>query len=238
MIYNNRNLVRINNDIEYLYKYGTQYTIEENDNLYEIAVRFNTSVKKLKELNKLKDNKLKPGQTIIVDNLYNPNNESIYQKYVVKKDDTIYSIAFNYGMTLDEVLEINSMLDPDIKEGDVIYVYNRLPLLNEEIIYTVKQGDSLYSIAKKYNTTVNKIKETNFLKSDNLKVGKKIIIIKEEKPTGELYTIMPGDTLYSLAIKNNTTVNEIKKANNLITNDLIIGQQIIIPKDDRYGKSK
>lgn len=49
---------------------------------------------------------------------------------------------------------------------------------------------------------------------------------------------MPGDTLYSLAVKNNTTVNEIKKANNLITNDLIIGQQIIIPKDDRYGKSK
>ena len=103
---------------------------------------------------------------------------------------------------------------------------------NQEVegIHIVKPGDTLYSIAKKYNTTVDEIKKLNDLTSNALTVGSRLIIptetINEEPGT---YTVKSGDTLYSIASKNNTTVDEIKKINNLTSNNLSIGQQLKLP---------
>ena len=103
---------------------------------------------------------------------------------------------------------------------------------NQEVegIHIVKPGDTLYSIAKKYNTTVDEIKKLNDLTSNTLTVGSRLIIptetINEEPGT---YTVKSGDTLYSIASKNNTTVDEIKKLNNLTSNNLSIGQQLKLP---------
>lgn len=96
----------------------------------------------------------------------------------------------------------------------------------EEGIYIVKQGDSLYSIAKKYNITVNDIKKLNNLVNDELSIGQrlKIPVITND----DYYIVKAGDTLFSIARENNMTVLDLKKLNNLTSNELYIGQKLIV----------
>ncbi|MDD4407208.1 MAG: LysM peptidoglycan-binding domain-containing protein [Bacilli bacterium] len=97
-----------------------------------------------------------------------------------------------------------------------------------EGLYTVTFGDTLYSIARMFNTTIEVIKSANNLTSNILSIGQKLIIpegILEEKK----YTVKFGDTLYSIARTFNTSIEAIKTANNLTSNILSIGQELIIP---------
>lgn len=100
--------------------------------------------------------------------------------------------------------------------------------------YIVKYGDNLYSIARKYNTTVDKLKKYNNLTSNTLSIGQKLYIpatsISEDK--NNYYIVKSKDNLYSIARKYNTSVDMLKKINNLTSNVLSIGQKLIIPSDN------
>ena len=96
--------------------------------------------------------------------------------------------------------------------------------------YTVKSGDSLYQIAKKYNTTVDELKKINNLTSNLLSIGQILKIPIKEDITDDIYIVKSGDSLYQIAKKNNTTVNDIKSINNLVSNTLSIGQKLKIPR--------
>ncbi len=92
--------------------------------------------------------------------------------------------------------------------------------------YTVKSGDSLWSIAKKNNVSVSELKEINGLVSNTLSIGQVLKIpteIKEEIESNT-YVVKSGDNLYKIAQNNNTTVNELIKLNNLTNTNLSIGQ--------------
>ena len=99
---------------------------------------------------------------------------------------------------------------------------------NDENIYTVKKGDSLYSIAQKFNTTVENIKRANNLASNLLSIGQKLKI--PSTLSSNVYIVQKGDSLYKIAQKFNTTVENIKRANNLTSNLLSIGQKLKIPR--------
>ena len=96
--------------------------------------------------------------------------------------------------------------------------------------YLVKSGDTLWSIAKTFNTTVDELKKENGLTSSLLSIGQTLKIpvldIKEPK---NIYIVKKGDTLYSIAKNNSTTVNELIKENSLTNTNLSIGQNLIIP---------
>lgn len=95
--------------------------------------------------------------------------------------------------------------------------------------YTVKRGDTLYSIANQFNTTVQTIKNLNNLTSNNLQIGQVLLVTEKVYPDVSTYIVEKGDTLYSIATKFSTTVQAIKTLNNLTTNALLPGQQIYIP---------
>ena len=96
--------------------------------------------------------------------------------------------------------------------------------------YTVKSGDSLWSIAKKYNVSVSDLKEANGLTSSMLSIGDvlKIPVIEEEVKEN-IYIVKSGDSLYKIAQNYDTTVSEIMKLNNLTSTLLSIGQMLQIP---------
>lgn len=100
--------------------------------------------------------------------------------------------------------------------------------------YVVKSGDSLWSIAKKYNTTVNELKNLNNLSSNTLRIGQSLKIPNQEitKTDDDVYVVKRGDTLYGIANEYNVTVSELKKINNLTTNTLNIGQSLKIPSEE------
>ena len=99
--------------------------------------------------------------------------------------------------------------------------------------YTVQKGDSLWSIAKKFNTTVNELKNINNLTSNTLSIGQTLVLpTKTATPTPSgtnTYIVKSGDSLYKIANQYNTTVNELKQLNNLSSNLLSIGQVLKIP---------
>lgn len=99
--------------------------------------------------------------------------------------------------------------------------------------YTVKAGDTLYSIAKKYNVTVAAIAKANNITNYNLiRVGQVLTIpVKAAPPAVVKYTVKAGDTLYSIARTYNTTVAKIAAANKITNvNAISVGQVLVIPK--------
>ncbi len=157
------------------------------------------------------------------------NNDNIY---TVVKGDTLYSIARKFNTTVDELKRLNNLSSNILSIGQKLII----PTSQETkptTTYTVVSGDTLYSIARKFNTTVDELKRLNNLSSNTLSIGQKLIIptSQETKPT-TTYTVVSGDTLYSIARKFNTTVNELKRLNNLSSNILSIGQKLIIPTSE------
>lgn len=97
--------------------------------------------------------------------------------------------------------------------------------------YTVKSGDSLWNIANKYNTTVNELKTLNNLTTNNLNIGQVLKLPPQNTlNTGIVtYTVKSGDSLWNIASRYNTTVNELKSLNNLTSDNLSIGQVLSLP---------
>ena len=152
-----------------------------------------------------------------------PYEKSGTDYYVVKKGDTLYSIALNNNTTITKLKEINNLITNDLKVGQELLLPGSS---GSELskFYIVKKGDSLYSIALNNNTSIDELKKLNNLNSNLINIGQKIIL-----PSKNKYVVKVGDTLYSIAKKFNTTVNELKKINGLTSNLLNIGQSLILP---------
>lgn len=108
------------------------------------------------------------------------------------------------------------------------------PVGSGQTTYTVKNGDSLWSIANKYNTSVAALKAANNLTTNDLRVGQVLVIptagvIPPSNENNTVYVVLPGDSLYSIANKYNTTVSAIKSLNQLTNDSLRVGQSLLIP---------
>ena len=192
------------------------------------------------------DTNLRPGQVIRIPEMYFKEEEMYlpnYTNYIVKKGDTLYSIARDNNLSVDTIRKDNSLVSDLLSVGQIIKI--RLPEgktieveecfgedytpsvnINPTITYIVKKGDSLYKIANSFNTSVDNIKSINNLKNNNLSIGQVLKI--PSSITNNTYIVKSGDNLYSIAKKYNTTVDNIKKKNNLKSNTLSIGQKLII----------
>ena len=213
---------------------GTRYIVEQKDDLYDIAKRFHTTVNNLKSLNNLHSNLIHTGQILIVNDKYSPSKvREVYREYTVVEGDSIYSIAYLFNMTVRELKDLNNLLSDEVSVGQVLTVNNVSEIVTNSTTYTVRKGDNLYDIARKYHTTVAKLKELNDLSSNLLTIGNQLIIYTDndsEVPLGlKLYTVLPGDNIYRIASRKNTSVKTLKKLNNLTSNILTIGEQLVVP---------
>lgn len=201
------------------------YTVRRGDTLYSIAGRLGTTVQELKRINNIDGNTLSIGQILRVPmESITDDEENIY---VVKAGDTLYQIAIDNNTTVDELKLLNNLTNNTLTIGQLL----KLPsaLINEDT-YIIQRGDSLYSIASKYNTTVDALKEVNNLTSNIISVGQVLKIPTVEETSGsDTYIVQKGDSLYSIAREFNTTVDTLKELNNLKNNLLSIGQVLKIP---------
>lgn len=220
------------------------YTIKKGDTLYGISMKFNTTVNEIKKYNNLSSNILNVGETLRIPEVYS-NEEMVlpeYTTYTVKKGDTLYTIAKNNNISVDTLIKDNALTNNNLSIGQILKIRTNnigevLECFGEDYIpnddknyitYTVKKGDSLYKIANNYNTSVSNIMKLNNLKSTSLSIGQ---ILKIPSNTGNnetIYIVKKGDSLYKIAMKFNTTVDNIKKKNNLKSNLLSINQKLII----------
>lgn len=173
-------------------------------------------------------------------------NDTSKDYYNIQKDTgLIETIVVNYGNinNINEATNIKNEWE-DYAEAVVksLANYTNVPYYKEgesQEIYTVKKGDSLWKIASKYNTTVEKLKSANNLKTNTLSVGQKLVIpsISVSPEVSDTYIVQKGDSLWSIANKFNMTVSELKNLNNLTNNLLSIGQVLKIKDSSNNGKT-
>lgn len=202
------------------------------------------------------------------------------QTHIVKRGDTLYSLGRRYNMTVQEIQELNGLKDTHLAIGQVLKVkassseqsestssvndnrntHSSTPLQRSSLpashFYQIKKGDNLYRIAKKHQISLQDIVEWNEFLNANIPIYPgQLIIIKDpalatqSSPENKLaeisldqtnphnktsdvaekiYIVKPKDTLYRIALNNNTSVAELKELNSLTGNDLRVGQKLYL----------
>ena len=128
-------------------------------------------------------------------------------------------------------------------------IEEKVEQVSDFVTHTVKKGESLGSIARKYHVTVSNIKQWNHLKRETIHVGQKLKIYRSGAPMAQVksggsksggsggsqgtvktHTVKQGETLSSISRKYGCTVNDLKKWNNLKSNTVKVGQKLKIKK--------
>lgn len=202
------------------------YIVKNGDSLWSIASKNDTTVDNIKRLNNLTNNTLQIGQILKLNNEENEDNLKDKNIYTVKKGDSLWLIANKNGVSVDDIKNANNLTSNTLQIGQILIIPGK-KTSTKEITYVVKKGDSLWLIANKYDTTVEKIKSANNLINNTLQIGQ--ILTIPSSTEFFTYTVKKGDNLWLIAKNYNTTVDNIKKLNNLTSNTLQIGQKLILP---------
>lgn len=244
------------------------YTIVRGDTLYSIARRHNTTVAQLKSLNNLSSDTIYVNQQIQVPGgsssssntgaSETPSSSQSGSSYTIQAGDTLFSIARRNNTSVSALREANNL------SSDLIFVGQRIQLpggsgsssssntgssssSQSSSRYTVVAGDTLYGIARRHNTSVSQLKETNRLSSDTIYVGQQLTVpgasssSSSTESTGSssssTYNVVAGDTLYSIARRHNTTVAQLKADNNMSSDTIYVGQSLRVSGSSEESRS-
>ena len=170
----------------------------------------------------------------------------VAKEHILQQGETLYSIAQRYGLSVDELQALNGNLDPTtLKVGQKIRVYGQVKTLasrsNAPVVggtYTVKKGDTLFSISRMYNLNVHELRAVNKEVGNSLNIGQKINLPRGAKQVASrsiapkkdiVHIVKKGDTLYSIGRNYNVSVQAIMAFNNMKVNSLTVGQKLRIP---------
>ena len=160
------------------------YIVKRGDTLWSIANQYGVTVNELKRYNNLTSDNLSIGQVIEIPSsttIVTPSEDDIINEenvYVVQNGDTLYSISRKFGVTVQDIRDANNLINDILSIGMNLIIPTGTTSNNNIIVYTVKRGDSLWALAREYNTTVNDIKQLNNLTSDVLSIGQELQIKK------------------------------------------------------------
>jgi|GEM_PF-183218 len=216
------------------------HVVKSGETLWSISQKYGLSIDTLKRTNQLTTDLLIPGQTLTI-----PSSSPITTttNYTVVAGDSLSSIAKRFGTTIERIKKENGLTTDTIRIGQVL----KIPSTTESPTvmngtYVVQPGDSLSVIAKKFNTTVERIKADNRLTSDTIRIGQVLSInqtnvsipnetnIPVQQQNPESYTVVPGDSLSVIAKRFGLTVEQLKARNGL-TSDIIQVGQVLNLKD-------
>ena len=192
------------------------HVVKPGDTLYEIARRHGLSVNELKRLNGLNSNRLKLGQKLALNRAAAPPlpktaaAKPLQAKatrpaagkdiHVVKKGDTLSTIARRHQLSVDELKDLNRMKDNRIEVGQRLALSGAAeaepvsPARSRQAtsdVHVVKKGDTLQAIARRHGTTVNELKRVNGLGSSRLKIGQRLALSDPDYAPSPL--LLPGD---------------------------------------------
>ncbi len=169
-----------------------KYKVQKDDTVSVIAERFNTSSKVIARANRLKHNIIHPGQVLTIPvKTHAPNHR---YRYKVKSGDNLGLIAKRFGTTSKDIMKGNNLKTILIRPGQMLSIPMPTHSSKKTIkkhhkathhhkskhnTYTVKSGDNLKSIAKKYHLATKALMHANNLKLDMIHSGQELVIPKK-----------------------------------------------------------
>ena len=259
----------------------TEYKVKNGDTLYGIAFSHGMTANEFLKLNNIDDpNKynLKVGETLKIKNNNDSNIERVENKdveeikeninteknnnyidYKVKNGDTLYGIAFENDMSVNEFLKINNISDPiayKLKVGETLKIQskiqNKVDSSRTTKIYKVKRGDTLGAIAINNSMSLDDLLKLNSLKrdyvlkiGDNIKVYDKISvkldsnsIEKSDYIKIESYKVKSGDTLSEIAVAKKMDLVELYSLNGLSDNYVLKAGDVLKVYGEREKVNK
>ena len=192
-------------------------------------------------------NKLKSTLFLVMCSAFAGFAQQATNKHTVAKGETVTQIAKQYQTTANEIFLLNPAAVNGINENQILIVPN---FTGVGIQHEVLAQETVYGISKKYNIAIDQLYLYNpGLKENGLKVGQKIniskpknanVIVDKKQPSYKEVEIAEKETIYSLAVSNNTTVSAIYELNpGLETNGLKKGQFVKIPtKENAVTENK
>lgn len=244
------------------------HKVTKGDTLWSISKQYNISFELILDLDNIKDK-----DTLSIDQIIKIPQGNLpaadYTVHIVKKGDTLWTIAQRYNLTVNfilannnisnsELISIgqemkipshkNAVVETNIVNQAIIDEKNNnindnisQPKNTEPIIYTVKAGDNLWNISRKYGVSVEVIIDVNdFRDKDFLSLGQKLEIPaiggrisdsnQKQEPTIITYTVVKGDTLWSISRRYDVKMISIISVNNLKEiSRLSIGRKLKLP---------
>ena len=153
-------------------------------------------------------------------------------RYTVKRGDTLWGIAKKFGVTVSAVVNANNIRNPNLIYVEEVFIIPHMTSAEsfEYTLYTVRRGDTLWGISRKFGTSINSIVALNGIKNPNLiYVGEVFKIPSARSEQAVIYTVKRGDTLWGISRKFGTTVENLVKLNSVKNPNLIyVGEKLII----------
>ncbi len=166
------------------------------------------------------------------------NTETVF--YTVQKGDTLGKIATQYGTTIQEIAQINGIENVNlIFPGQVLRIHTNSNIHGSEsnstgkTYYTIKRGDTLWRVARRYGTTVQNLVEWNNIQNPNLIYpGQRLILYgnftsSNSNSNYSYYTVQRGDTLWGIARRYGTCPRRIARINGITNPNLIYVGQVL-----------
>jgi peptidoglycan endopeptidase LytE len=184
---------------------GQTYTVKKGDSLYKIARKFKVEQEKIREANGLDTIKLRPGQRLTI-----PSGDPGDARHAPNEE----AAAANSRKKMNPLSDVSRVMSSEhVAQPESLY-------------HTVKKGDTLASISRKYSIPLKELKELNDLgKSSRLKPGRQIILKKTGPRT---YTVRKGDTITKIARKFGVSGDDLRELNELESDELKPGQKLLL----------
>ena len=244
----------------------TKHTVRSGESLYRIATDNGITVDELKAANDITSDAVQAGVVLIIPEPgtisaskvkanKTKQTQAAATKHTVKAGESLNKIANENGITIDELKAANDLHSDVIHAGQTLSIpaagdaskHHASEKKREAATtkYTVRTGDNLGKIAKKYGVSVDELKAANGITDNNIKVGQSIVVPSqsndadtsasqkntkaEKKARNTTHTVRSGETLGQIAEKYGTTVSAIKRASGMKSDRLSIGQKLTIP---------
>jgi Cell wall-associated hydrolases (invasion-associated proteins) len=260
------------------------HKVVSGESLFSIAKENNMTVEDLKKINNIPNGKIRPGQELkLVQQPEQTKNVEVAKvetpqkgaTHKVVSGESLFSIAKQYNMSVEDLKKINNLPKGKIKPGQELKLAQQTeqpkPAKNIEVAkveiprkgatHKVASGESLYSISKMYNVSVDDLKKINNLAKGKIRPGQELKIVQDndnatkniaaEKSNNTKqveksenagktisYKVKKGESLISIAKDNNISVEDLKKMNNMTDSKIRFGQELKLTQSNDKPKGK
>ena len=280
---------------------GTTYTVKSGDSVWGISHSFGITMAQLIEWNNIKNNFIYPGQKLTIKggqsagssttntgnnassgntsgntNTSGSTGQATGAKYTVKSGDSVWKIANDHGISMNQLIEWNNIKNNFVYPGQQLVVSKGSSSASGSTsntstgntssntantgsttsgsTYTVKAGESVWSVSNKFGISMNQLIEWNNIKNNFIYPGQKLIVkggsskasaTATTKPTASTpasttptasstgdtkYTVKAGESVWGVANKHHITMDQLIEWNNIKNNFIYPGQEVIVKK--------